>query len=112
MSELCWYDDHGRTDTKVCVVCQKRVTEVMDTMTRRLSCPCTVHKTRIFAICGKTEFLCDACQDEGWILLAGTGGVDALYNERLNLEIVRGQILAYDRVRSEETDDDDEKIIY
>lgn len=109
MSESCWYNDEGRADTKVCVVCQKRVTEVMDTMTRMLSCPCTVHKRRIFAMCGQTKFLCEACQDEGWISLAGTGGGDAIYNERLNLEIVRGQILALDRVRSEETDDDDDQ---
>lgn len=108
MAQQCWYEDEGRI-AKVCVVCQKRVTFAIDTMTERPLCPCIVHITHIFAICGQPKFLCEACKDEGWISLAGTGGGDALYNERLNLEIVRGQILAYDRVRGEETDDDDDQ---
>lgn len=106
MAQQCWYQDEG-TVTKVCVVCRKRATFALDTMTERPRCPCIVHQRHIFAPCGLPKFLCEACQEGGWISLSGTGGGDALYNEILNLEIVKGQMLAYDRVRSEETDDDE-----
>lgn len=65
---------------------------------------CQTH--RVPLICGKCRFVCDACIDAGWISLAGTGGGDALYNPKLNLELVRGQLRVLNRESSSSEEDE------
>lgn len=62
---------------------------------RRSKCP--VHKEKLFLICGPCRYVCDDCLEAGWVSTAGTGGGDHLYNEQLNVKIVRGERLPYRR---------------
>lgn len=91
----CWCNDTEKTESKTCVVCSHTETILMHPYYRELRCPFH-HPVRVV----ETKHVCDSC--------AGTGGGDALYNRELNLEIVKGKIVAYDRERSSSTEDDDD----
>ena len=96
----CWCDDVAKTECKTCIVCSTTVTHLMGPYWRKLECP--LHKLngfRSILICGPCKFVCDECVAIGWVSTAGTGGGDFLYNSELNLEIVRGELCAYDRER-------------
>lgn len=89
-------------------VCSITVTQLMNPFWRERTCPFH-HPEKVIFICGPCKFVCDACRAIGWVSTAGTGGGDFLYNSDLNLEIVKGKLLAYDRDVQEEDDDSEDE---
>lgn len=93
----CWCDDTKRTEKKTCVVCGYNEIVLMNEFYRKVRCPS--HKKSFVFICGECKHVCDMCTKLGWISTAGKGGGDFLFNVELNLEIVKGKTVVYDRPR-------------
>lgn len=95
----CWCNDTKKTENKSCVVCGHTETMLMAEFWRKARCPSHKKKNNVVLICGECKHVCDPCVELGWISTAGTGGGDHLYNVELNLKIVKGKTLVYDRTR-------------
>ena len=58
--------------SKKCVICHKMFSQLLTKWEREEICP--LHLVKHIYFCGKCEFVCTFCKDDGWYSTVGTGG--------------------------------------